>query len=261
MGEHTLSLGRIDLCFFRPNDLNQIIKNFDAFLVDSRSHIQNHTNTKYIKLQDFPKRKTLKVNRRNNLRHYRVYQKDKTVRFELELKHRQTKLVQDYLFQNQLDMFEHLLVLKYFEYSGQVLRSDYLCTDWILDFQRRCWGNSTFRPLMINYFDNQLIRNQEEEKRLFHLLQFLSFVKSLKFNPFKDCQKHRIKKQLYYGLKFPLRKFVKFTGMQLSYQSDREKLLFYFYQLQKLDSIVKVFSNLAFRSYVCFPYIDCTNFF
>jgi len=39
-----------------------------------------------------------------------------TVRFELELKHHQTRLVQDYLFQNQLDMFEHHLVIQYFEY-------------------------------------------------------------------------------------------------------------------------------------------------
>ena len=257
--QQTLSLGRIDLCFSLPNDLKHTSKSFDKFLVDCRSNIQNHTNTKYIKLQDFPKGKMLKVNRRNNSRHYRVYQKDETVRFELELKHRQTKLVQDYLFQNKLDMFEHLLVLQYFEYSGQVLRSDYPYTDWILDFQRRYQVNPNYRPLMISYLDNQLIRNQEEEKRLFHLLQFLSFVKSLKLNPFKDCRKHRIKKQLYYGLKFPLSKFVKFTGMQLSHQSEREKLLFYFYQLQKLDPIVRVFSNMAFRSYVCFPYVDCAN--
>ena len=34
--EHSLSLGRIDLCFSRPNDLNHTSKLFDAFLVDSR---------------------------------------------------------------------------------------------------------------------------------------------------------------------------------------------------------------------------------
>jgi hypothetical protein len=96
--EHNLSLGRIDLCFSLMNDLSQTGKSFDKFLVDSRSHIQDHTNTKYIKLQDFPNGKMLKVNRRNNSRHYRVYQKDETVRFELELKYHQTKLVQDYLF-------------------------------------------------------------------------------------------------------------------------------------------------------------------
>jgi len=117
--ERTLRLGRIDLCFSRPNDWSHTSKLFDAFLVDSRSQIQNHTNAKYIKLQDFPNGKMLKVNRRN--------------------------------------------------------------------------------------------------------------------------------------------KFVKFTGMQLSNHSDREKLLFYFSQLQKLDPIVKVFSNMAFRSYVCFPYVDCAN--
>ena len=104
--EHSLSLGRINLCFSRPNDWSHTSKSFDAFLVDSRSQIQYHTNTKYIKLQDFPNGKMLKVNRRNNSRHYRVYQRDETVRFELELKHRQTKLLQDYLFKNQLDIFE-----------------------------------------------------------------------------------------------------------------------------------------------------------
>ena len=85
---------------------------------------------------------------------------------------------------------------------------------------------------------------------MFHLLQFLSFVKSLKLNPFKDCQKHRIKKQLYYGLKFPLSQFVKFTDIHLSNHSKRKKLILDFYQLQKLDPIVKVFSDRAFRSFV-----------
>ena len=38
-----------------------------------------------------------------------------------------------------------------------------------------------------------------------------------------------------------------------------KNLISYFYQLQKLDPVVKVFSNLAFRSYICFPYVDCNN--
>ena len=147
------------------------------------------------------------------------------------------------MFQNQLDIFEHPLAIQYFEYSGQVLRSDYPYTDWVLDFQRRYRATMTFRPVVCNYLENQIIKTQEEEKRFFHLLQFLSFVKSLKLNPLTDCKKHRIKKQLYYGLKFPLSKFVKFTGMQLSNQSEREKLIFYFFQLQKLDPIVKILSN------------------
>ena len=37
------------------------------------------------------------------------------------------------------------------------------------------------------------------------------------------------------------------------------KIIIDFYQLQKLDPIVRVFSNMAFRSYVCFPYVKCNN--
>lgn len=69
--------------------------------------------------------------------HYKVYQKDQRVRFEIELKHRETKLVQDYLFQNQLDIFEHRLIIQYFQYSERVLCLDYPYTDWILDFQSK----------------------------------------------------------------------------------------------------------------------------
>jgi len=91
--KYTLSLGRIDLYFSRTNGCSDTIQSFDAFLVDSRTKIQNHTTTRHIKLQDFPNGKVLKVNRRNNSLHYRVYRKDQSVRFELEFKHRQTKLV------------------------------------------------------------------------------------------------------------------------------------------------------------------------
>jgi hypothetical protein len=211
------------------------------------------------KLQDFPDGKMLKVNRRNNSVHYRVYQKDQRVRFEIELKHRQTKLVQDYLFQNQLAIFEHQLIIQYFQYSERVLCLDYPYTDWILDFQRRYQLNPTYRSLVTSYIENQIIKNQDEEERFFHLLQFLSFIKNLELNPRKDCKKQRIKKQNYYVLKFDLSQFVEFTGIRTLKDSQRKKLILYFKKLQKLDPIVKEFSNGAFQSYVCFPYVGCHN--
>lgn len=257
--QYTLSLGRIDLYFSRTNGSSDTVESFDAFLVDSRTQIQNHTTTRHIKLQDFPNGKVLKVNRRNNSLHYRVYQKDLNIRFELEFKHRQTKLVQNYLFNNQLDTFEHKLVFQYFKYSGQVLRLDYPYTDWIIDFRRRyTLVNTHNRSLLTSYLENRRM-SEEEEARFFHLLQFLSFIKSLELNPFKDCKRLRVKKQNYYHLKFPLSKFVKYTGIQISNQSDRKKLISYFKQLQKLDPIVEEFSDQAFRSYVCFLYVECAN--
>ena len=81
--QHSLTLGRIDLCFSHSNDLNHTSKSFDGFLVDSRNKIQNYTTTRHIRLQDFPDGKILKVNRRNNSVHYRVYQKDQSVCSEI----------------------------------------------------------------------------------------------------------------------------------------------------------------------------------
>ena len=59
--EHILSLGRIDVCFSRPNDWRHTSKLFDTCLVDSRNQIQDHTTTRHIKLQDFPDGKIILV--------------------------------------------------------------------------------------------------------------------------------------------------------------------------------------------------------
>ena len=71
--QHSLNLGRINLCFSHPNGLNHTSKSFDGFLVDFRIKIQNYMTTRHIRLQAFPDGKILKVNRRNNSVHYRVH--------------------------------------------------------------------------------------------------------------------------------------------------------------------------------------------
>lgn len=140
----------------------------------------------------------LKINRRNNSFHYRVYQKDQTIRFELEFKNRQTKLVQDYLFHNYLDRFEHKLVCQYFRYSRQVLDLNYQYMDWLVDFQRISQlVNRENRPLLTSYLKNQLL-DVQKEKTFFHLLQFLSFIKSLNLKSFKDYKLLKVKNRNYY---------------------------------------------------------------
>lgn len=114
------------------------------------------------------------------------------------------------------------------------------------------------RALLTSYLENQRISTEEEE-RFFHLLQFLSFIKSLELNSFKYCKKLRVKKRNYYCLKFSLSKFVKYTVIKISNKSDRKKLIGYFKQLHKLNPIVKEFSDGAFQSYVCFLYAECNN--
>ena len=175
--QHSLTLNQISLCFSHSNNLNHTSKSFYEFLVYSRNKIQNSTTTRHIRLQDFPDGKILKVNSRNNSVHYRVYQKDQSVRFEIELKHRETKLVQDYLFQNQLDIFEHQLVMQYFQYSERVLCLGYSYTDWVVNFQRRHRQrvNLHSRSLVVDYIENQIITNQIVRRKVISSITIFIF--------------------------------------------------------------------------------------
>jgi len=127
--QHTLTLSRIDICYSQANITNDELRNFDTFLINCRGYIDDHTTTKYTKLENFPDGKMLKVNRRNNSVHYRIYQKNQNVRFELELKYRQVRLVQNYLFNNQINIFENKLVHQFFKSSGKYLRVESPCSD------------------------------------------------------------------------------------------------------------------------------------
>ena len=93
---YSVSLNRFDLCYFRRNQFSQT--SFDEFLLEARKQIQTSTNTRHISLKDSPDGKILKVNRRSNALHYRVYQKNDGVQFELEIKKRKTKSVHSFLF-------------------------------------------------------------------------------------------------------------------------------------------------------------------
>ena len=63
----------------------------------------------------------------------------------------------------------------------------------------------------------------------------------------------------HYIIKFPLVDFIDFTGITITKNYQRKKLLKSFKNLQKLDPIIKEFSDGVFRSYVSFPYVDSDN--
>lgn len=155
--KNSVSLSRFDLCYFRTNDLTHNRKLFEQFIVDSRSQILNSTNTRHLSLKDNTRGKILKVNRRSNSFHYRVYEKHNGVRFELEMKKRQTKLVQDYLFNNKLQKFEHELTRTYYQYSERLFPLDNSHTDWVVDFLRRYPEKEIpINCLLTSYLENRI---------------------------------------------------------------------------------------------------------
>lgn len=197
------------------------------------------------------------MNLRSNGVHFRIYQKNENVRFELELKHRETKSIPDYFFNNPFNVFEDLLVERYLKSFQGILSFYYAYTDWILDFQRRLQFKDVVAPVLVSsYLENHILSNKENNK-LFHLLQFLSFVIRLKEKDLSS--KCRIKQQNYYSFEFSLTAFIEFTVSKLLTHYKRKKLILFFKQFQTLYPIIKTFSDDSLRCYVCFPYVNCKN--
>lgn len=59
------------------------------------------------------------------------------------------------MFQNQLDIFEHQLIMQYFQYSERVLCLYSPYTDWAVDFKRRHHQlmNIHSRSLVVAYIE------------------------------------------------------------------------------------------------------------
>jgi hypothetical protein len=256
VNKNSIKIGRLDLVFVQKNlclDTNL----FDLFLLDCRSHILKTTFTKHVKLYDYPDGKMLKVNRRNNSNHYRIYQHQNDIRFELELKNRSMRVVEELLFSEQFVGFEHKLTLDFFKYSLKILNLKYEYTHWLLNFNRKyAFSLTPDRPLLLTSYLQNSNKNREE-RRLLHLLQFLSFIHfKNRLKALDLSQECKIKDKIYYLIKFPLINFTKFIGFEILKQSHRNKILDYFKQFQTLDPICVDFRDGSFKSFVIFPYVE-----
>ena len=267
-----VSLSRFDIHYFRQStsvDSNHQVKDF---MESACNRIREKSKRKKVSFDTTREPYILKVGSRSSSNFYRVYQKTKNINrsvytestdgleFELEVKKDVIKSFQQFLFNNQVEEFEKRLTQHFFNQSKKNFGLNFYYTDWIRDFYRKLSDTREFNAgLVTDYIKQTKCDSLDERVFLFRFLQFLSFIKSLELNPAKDCNKHSIKKQNYYGLKFPLSEFVEFTGIRILKDSQRKNLLLYYNKLQTLDPIVKEFSNKAFRSYVCFPYVECEN--
>lgn len=91
----------------------------------------------------------------------------------------------------------------------------------------------------------------EHNERLYHLLQFLNFIKTLKY---QDCSLHFLEGKKYVIQEFYLKDFMQFIGVSPTKQNQRTKLIDYFERLHKADPIVKQFTDGSFRIFATFLY-------
>ena len=246
----SLRLSRLDLYYDLDKTDSFSLEEFDQFLLDSRRHILDFTRTRNVKVINNTRGLILGINKRSNTRYFRVYETLSTIRFELELKKSALDYLQKPFFNAQFNFFESQLTQFYFQYAKLLFPLDNYFGSWLIDFLRKYSQNKHDNKYVLatEYFKDKEI---QDTKKLYHLLQFLNFIKTLK-NEY--CPQYFLEGRRYFIHNFPLKDFMDFIDTPVKKQNQRLKILEYFRQLHKLEPIIEQFEDATFRVFTAFLY-------
>lgn len=231
-----LRLSRLDIYYEQTKSHSFKSDEFDQFLLNTRKHLLLETRTETIKLINSLKGRILGINKRSNSRYFRVYENSNRIRFELELKKSSLNNFQGQFFNSQFDLFP----------------LDSFFVRWLIDFHRKhiIHQNNSNLVLVTDYFKNPNKFTQSQyDERLFHLIQFLTFIQTLNH---QNCPLHFVEGKKYIVQEFYLVDFMKFFSISTKSTKAREKLLNYFELLHQADPIVEQFADGQFRIFATF---------
>ena len=242
-------LSRFDLVYERTNKSTDKIDPKE-FLNSSYIQFQeSHPNRKLVSERN---RKGLifKIGNRKGLRHYRIYTRNNSLRFEAEMKGHLIKDFHDLLITSNFEEqdFETRLSYEYFKYSFELLSPSNQPShlDWLINRIRPFQSNNRFDDSMIHFhYLNQLAFNQLKEKQhLITLVRLLVYVRGLNYNTKRLTSKYR-------QFRFPLREFLKFNKQTPNqYQLNKLKQ---FFSLVRENFVLESFTDNHYRMIITIP--------
>ena len=244
--KRSLTLSRLDLCYSRTKTNRDI--SIKPFLQKCFHKLSENKAIKNFSLQHNYSSWILKIGKRGSPNHYRVYDNQTHIRFELEQRGSKIKSIQSSLFESQIEIFEDSMTETFFNYSKKVLAIDENYTDWLIDYYRR--HNPIKKSLVTGYFSANLeLMDIYKKKHFFKFLQFLAFSRT------QDANTKTFWDQSYYIVKFKITDFMDFIKIKNKNQYQREQLIQFFDKLQTMKPFIKVITNQSFQSSVLFPVI------
>lgn len=238
------------MCYDRK--LKPVDKDLNVFLKNSCKQINKAKSNRIIKVSN----NILRIGKRSSSNFFRVYLRTngRELRFEIELKKTVVKKFQHYLFTNQFDRFEELLVCHFYHQSIQLFDRESTYTDWL----RVNFRQMRKTPLLAKYFSTSYLANKPisdltKIKFVYQLVQLLNFIKIKSIK--NDSKEFWISGQGYESFQFPANEFLEFIGQPKDNYYQLKKLIEFFKSLQTIKPIIENFSDFSFRSYVAFPYL------
>jgi hypothetical protein len=246
-----IMLSRFDLVYER---INKSTDKIDTKEFLNSSYIQFQESHPYRNLVSERNRKGLifKIGNRKGQRHYRIYTRKNSLRFEAEMKGHIIKDFHQLLIASNFEEqdFETRLSYEYFKYSFELLsfsnQPSHL--DWLISRIRPFQYKNTLilgESMIHLHYLNQLSFNQLKEKQhLITLLRLLVYLRGLKYNTKQLTSKFR-------QYCFPLREFLKYNKQTLNqYQLNKLK---HFFDLVRENFVIESFSDKHYRMLVTIP--------
>lgn len=251
LGCKNLKVGRIDIQFIRPNQINDT--DVSEFLEQSKQTFLNHYKDRSWAgyTDEKGKLQSLALGDRNSSYYLRIYKVKSALKFELEIKNQTANSLGLLLLKDFYQDFESRTSRRFLKYLTKSISLQTCFTNWLLDSIR------VKVPKLKTYFVTSylkkyfLTQTSIEDFELYRLLQFISFARSYK----NSGRKEIVNNQIYITIEFYLNDFMKsINAKKNTYQ--RKQFLEFFDNLMGLPPYHQQFSDKEFRKLLFFPVVN-----
>ena len=254
-------LGRLDINFLRDVSDAESREELGLFMGNSCKKVKVNCRKTYAEYFVKNKGLLLEIGSRGSNHRLRVYEKKKSLKFELEIKKVTIQSYQGFLFSYNLEEFEDKLVKHYYKQLKKWLALDSFYIDWLLARLRKINSlesdqrsllekpENRLNHLVSSYLYGNTLNFLVQKEQFFQLLQFFSFLRTL------DSSRQFLDDQVYCIVEFALMDFISFTWNNPTSSYQRNKALKFFVSLQDIKPLIQKFSDNEFRRSVMFPYL------
>lgn len=190
--------------------------------------------------------RVLKIGNRRSNNCSRIYQKQNSLRFELEIKGKTLQNYHNLLVQNSFQEFEQKIYSHFIIYFGKLLPLQYSYTDWLVQ-KLRPIRQQQMSPLTL-YSDYIQSEIKTDPIKLIMLIQFINYAQDL------DFQIDSLGGINYRVVTFQLQDFLRFQNQANYNHYQLTKTKRFFDELQK-GILIQSFSDKYFQSLVAVPLV------
>jgi hypothetical protein len=224
----------MDVCYFRGTKLNDQNELVEDFMEKCCQRVKAKDKRRKAEWDFESTGLVLRIGHRGSSKFYRVYENDKGLRFELELKKELAKSFQKLLMDNDLQQLENDLLKLFYSHSFSSLNVNSCYTDWLLNRYRIGSVQKKLNVFITTYFNIESLLLSDNKKIIFHYLRILSFIRNQ--GNIKQTFKIEDDSQNFHVVKFRLVDFLRFIKVNERNHRQRTNIIEIFKEFEYIHN-------------------------